>query len=123
MGYSLTFPMPHRQGDIVIVPFPFTDLSGQKQRPAIVISSDEVNFKSEDLILANITSQIRNDNFSFFLDNSYLSAPLPKDSEVRCNKIFTADKSIIRKTISRLLPEHLENLVEKITLDIIGHSA
>jgi len=49
---------PFRQGDVLLVPFPFTDQSGHKQRPACVISGDAYNRTHLDVILAPITSQV-----------------------------------------------------------------
>jgi mRNA interferase MazF len=46
-------------GDVILVPFPFTDLSTKKQRPAVVISSNRYNTERPDLILLAITSQVR----------------------------------------------------------------
>jgi mRNA interferase MazF len=48
-----------RQGDVLLVPYPFTDQSGSKQRPAVVLSGDAYNRTHPDVILAPITSQIR----------------------------------------------------------------
>ncbi len=53
---SMTF---FRQGDILLVPYPFTDQSGSKQRPAVVLSGAAYNRTHPDVILAPITSQIR----------------------------------------------------------------
>lgn len=50
----------YSQGDILLVPFPFTDQSGSKQRPAIVLSADRYNQTHPDVILAPITSQVTN---------------------------------------------------------------
>ena len=44
------------RGDIVLVPFPFTDLTDQKRRPALVVSPDA--FDPEDLVLCAITSRL-----------------------------------------------------------------
>ncbi len=49
----------YRQGDVLLVPYPFTDQSGSKQRPAVVLSGDKYNQTHIDVILAPITSQIR----------------------------------------------------------------
>ncbi len=48
----------YRQGDVFLVPFPFTDQSGTKQRPAVVLSGSEYNQNHLDIILVPITSQI-----------------------------------------------------------------
>lgn len=46
-------------GEVVLVPFPFTDQTTSKQRPAIVVSSTEYNSNRPDLILMAVTSQVR----------------------------------------------------------------
>ena len=47
----------YRRGDVVLVPFPFTDFQTTKQRPAVVVSPDALNQTRADLVLAAITSQ------------------------------------------------------------------
>ncbi len=51
--------MTLRFGDVIVVPFPFTDQTTIKRRPAVVISSDRYNLERPDLILMAITSQLR----------------------------------------------------------------
>jgi mRNA interferase MazF len=46
------------KGDIVVIPFPFSDLSGSKKRPALVLA----NLQGDDIILCQITSQQIKDN-------------------------------------------------------------
>jgi mRNA interferase MazF len=46
-------------GDVILVPFPFTDQSGLKRRPAVVVSSAEYNARRQDLVIMAVTSQIR----------------------------------------------------------------
>ena len=50
--------MAYRQGDIVLVSFPFTDLTSSKRRPTLVLSPDPFNAAGEDLVLAAVTSHI-----------------------------------------------------------------
>jgi mRNA interferase MazF len=50
--------MTLQRGDVVLVPFPFTDLTRQKARPAVVISSERVNATSADVILVAISSKL-----------------------------------------------------------------
>ncbi len=47
-----------RRGTVVLVPFPFTDLSAVKRRPALVISSDQYNQATGDIIILQITSRV-----------------------------------------------------------------
>ena len=46
-------------GDVVLVPFPFTDQSGTKKRPAVVVSSQGYNANRRDIVIMAITSQVR----------------------------------------------------------------
>jgi mRNA interferase MazF len=48
-------------GDVVLVPFPFTDQSTAKKRPAVVVSSDRYHRERQDLIILAVTSQVRNE--------------------------------------------------------------
>jgi len=48
----------YKKGEIVLVPFPFSDRSKMKKRPAVVISSDDYNKQSYDIIIMAITSRI-----------------------------------------------------------------
>jgi len=50
--------MPFQRGDVLLVPFPFSDLSATKVRPAVVVSSLTYHAAEPDLILAAITSQL-----------------------------------------------------------------
>jgi mRNA interferase MazF len=50
--------MIYRHGDVVLVPFPFTDLTSIKQRPAVVVSSEFYHQHEPDLIIAAVTSQV-----------------------------------------------------------------
>jgi len=102
------------QGDIVLLPFPYTDLSSSKKRPAIILSKDSVN--KNCFIVAAVTSVIRNDVFSFSLPPADLSSPLPKPSEARTNLIFTAHPSLILKKVSSVKKTallRLSNLVKE----------
>jgi mRNA interferase MazF len=51
--------MPYDFGDVVVVPFPFTDQTASKQRPAVVISGRTYNSSKPDIVIMAITSQLR----------------------------------------------------------------
>lgn len=81
------------KGDVVIVPFPFFDLSSSKRMPALVIA----NLPGEDIILCQVNSKLLKDEFSIaLLDSDFITGSLKQDSNIRPNRIFTASKSIIR---------------------------
>lgn len=102
------------QGEILIVPFPFTDLSGIKQRPVLVISKTEDNKKSEDIITCGITSYLRDIKHSILIDNEDLIAgKIPKRSRIKLDKLFTIEKSIVKKKIAKLNKESLDKVREE----------
>lgn len=89
------------KGDVVIIPFPFSDLSGSKRRPAFVIAS----LPGDDIILCQITSKIRKDKFSITLSfTDFTSGTLPVESYIRPNRIFTADNKIILRKAGSTKP-------------------
>jgi len=99
------------KGDIVVIPFPFSDLSGSKRRPALVIADIE----GEDVILCQITSVARNDNYAVPIDSSdFESGSLPVKSFVRPNKIFTASRRLILYATCRLQPETMHTITAAI---------
>ena len=87
------------KGDIVVIPFPFSDLSGSKKRPALVLA----NFRNDDILLCQITSQQSNDTSALALNSTdCISGSLPVDSFIRPLRIFTADKNIILRKVGKI---------------------
>ena len=90
----------YRQGDIVLVSFPFTDLTSTKRRPALVISPDSFNATGEDLVLATITSHVTDDPKSVHLSGADFSEGwLPKKSIVKTTKLFTIHSPCMIHTV------------------------
>lgn len=99
------------KGDVVIVPFPFSDLSRSKRRPAFVIN----NLPSNDILLCQITSKDGKDKFSIPLNGSdFVSGGLPIISNIRPNKLFTADKGIIIRKAGSTTKELSTKVIETI---------
>ncbi len=95
----------YKQGDVILVPFPFTDLTTVKQRPALILSANWFNASRNDCVVAAITSQIPPDlqPDEYRLSASDLRAGgLPKPSLVRLGKLFTMSKSLFRKHLGTL---------------------
>lgn len=103
------------KGDVVVVPFPFSDLTQAKRRPALVVSTLE----GDDLILCQITSQTIRDNYAISVtDKDFEMGGLKQPSNVRPNRLFTADNSIILYRVGGLKGPKLNEIIEKI-IDII----
>ena len=99
------------QKDIVIVPFPFTDLSSAKQRPVLILSTNEYNKKGQDVITCGITSNLDNNEHSILIDNSSLTeGSIPVKSRIKVDKIFTISKMLVRKKIAKLKDQAFENV-------------
>ena len=97
------------KGDVIVLPFPFSNLSKSKKRPALVVA----DIQGDDIILCQITSEARVDNYSIVLANDdFKSGSLNLTSMIRPNRLFTADRSIILYKIG-LLKESKIKEVEK----------
>lgn len=93
--------MNYKKWEIVLVPFPFTDLSTSKKRPALIVSPNEYNAKL-DIVIAFITSKLDLENrIGDYKIQEWKKANLPKPSMIRM-KFATIDKSVIIKKLGRL---------------------
>lgn len=103
------------KGDIIVLPFPFSDLTQSKKRPALVIAELE----GDDLILCQITSQEVKDKYAVSIDeDDFETGTLKRKSNVRPNRIFTADRHIILYRLGHLKSEKINKVIEKI-VDIL----
>ena len=95
------------KGSIVIIAFPFSDLSGSKRRPALVVA----DWGGADVILAQITSVAHKDIFSVDLnDKDFSSGRLKKESFIRRNKLFTADKATLLRSVGTLSVQKIKEI-------------
>ena len=105
-------------GDILLVPFPFTDQTSTKKRPTVVISSDKYNSQKPDLIIMAITSQFNaSANFGEIIITDFKSAGLFKSSVIKL--ITTIEKNLIIRKLGKLQQSDLDNLRRAIQL-ILG---
>jgi mRNA interferase MazF len=89
-------------GDIVLVPFPFTDQTAAKRRPAIVVSSDAYHRDRRDVILMAVTSQARPGlGFGESAVESWKDAGLLKPSVVK-PILATVDRVLILRKLGTL---------------------
>ena len=96
------------KGDIVVIKFPFSDLTGAKRRPALVLS----DLEGSDIILCQITGRVKADKYSIKLDyDDYTNGSLKVESIVCCNKLFTADKNAILYSACKISSAKMDEVV------------
>lgn len=101
-------------GTVVLVSFPFSNLKGQKIRPALVLACVEFN----NLILCQITSKPYSSKTAIRLELSDFSkGELPVVSFVRPDKLFTADSTIVKKIAGKVTKNKKQEII-KIVRDI-----
>lgn len=105
----------YKQRDIVLVPFPYSDLSAVKKRPVLVVSNNKYNNNFEDVLVCVITSNQFLDSYSVELENEDLEVGvLPEKSVVKSHKLFTIHKDKIVKKFSVVTESYFEKVTTKI---------
>jgi mRNA interferase MazF len=86
------------QRDIILIHFPFSDLSGIKVRPALVISKNSYNDYHPDVIVLALTSNLSKSSFKVYVENKDLeTGNLPVKSAIRVDKPFSiAQKKVLK---------------------------
>jgi len=102
------------QGDLVLLSYPFSNLEERKVRPALIISNNLFNKKSDDCIMVPLTSVIKNEPYSIIISQENLeSGKLLKLSRIRVDKIFSVEKNLINLKIGRLNKETFEKVKQE----------
>jgi mRNA interferase MazF len=107
--------MKYKKGDIVIIKFPFTDLSNAKKRPALVISNEIVN-QTGDYLMVQITSKEKTDLLSLPIAKTdfTVNKELPLKSFIRLHKIFLLNESLIIGKATAVKKPFLDKVVDKV---------
>ena len=105
------------KGDIVVVNFPFSDLTESKKRPALILKK----ISGTDLILCQITSNSYQSSEEVIITNDFLSkGKLKKHSYVRFTKLFTADTSLIQYKLGKVNNNKLTEILNKLNEYLIS---
>lgn len=108
------------QGEILLVPFPFSDQSGRKVRPVIVLSNNNFNEHSEDVLVVGMTSNISKDSYTLNLDNRDLtSGKLITKCCIKVENILKIDNDLIIKKIGKIKEEKIDE-IRKLLIHIIN---
>src|SRR3989338_3787510 len=94
-----------KRKDIILVPFPYSDQRGSKNRPALVISADKFNETSPDVIACAITSNTANAPYTVLIRREDWKEGLYSESCVKAASILTIDRRLVLKKIGRLSSE------------------
>lgn len=99
------------KGEAVVIPFPFSNLKEFKKRPALVLA----DLGGEDVILCQVTSMANKDKYSIALtEKDFEKGMLHIPSNIRPNKLFTADKGIILKSVGVIKKEKFAEIIRMI---------
>jgi len=105
------------KGDVVVLPFPYSDLSAAKKRPALVVAS----LDGDDVILCQITSQSISDKYGIPLNTfDFEGGGLKHPSNIRPNRLFTADERIVSYRAGGIKNDKLQAVLQRIIQIIAG---
>jgi mRNA interferase MazF len=103
-------------GEIVLISFPFSDLSQTKQRPVLVLSKKDHNDSSGDFVCCGITSNLDNKKHSILLDkNEMYEGSIPKTSRIKFGKIFTLEKTLTKKRLGKINDKKLKQVQQSLS--------
>jgi mRNA interferase MazF len=110
--------MSFKLGTVILIPFPFSDLTGLKQRPALVISSEESQQETNQVICMMITSAkpVYSTDYNLI---SWQESGLLKPSIIKVNRVFTINKDLVKRELGEL-PRKRE-LNRSITLSCLSN--
>ncbi|MCC5833910.1 MAG: type II toxin-antitoxin system PemK/MazF family toxin [Opitutales bacterium] len=97
--------------DVVVVPFPFTDRTSTKRRPALVLSVEDFHRKTGHLVLAMITSAAHSSWANDVVLQEWKRIGLPHASIVR-SKLFTLDERLVLRRVGALEPVDREQVID-----------
>jgi mRNA interferase MazF len=97
--------------EIVLLPFPFTDLSAGKRRPVLVPKASN---SQGDFVVAQITSQLHHHPSVRLVPDDFELGSMPKPSIVRTDKIFTLNESLVARRIGRLRKTSFQPILDAI---------
>ena len=109
-----------KQQDIVWIRFPFSTLTKHKIRPALIVSNNQYNAKSSDVIVCAVTSKLDHTNGIIIDSDDLVEGSLPLKSMIRADKIMQVNKVLIERSFARLhdmqfdkLSNHIYDLVRR----------
>lgn len=115
------------RGDVVLVDYPFSDRTGSKVRPCVVVQCDSNNARLDDTIVALMTSTTRHvlgSSTEFVILSQTADgrhAGLLTDSAIQCQNLLTVDRRFIRRRVGSI-PPHLMGQIDDCLKSALGIS-
>lgn len=106
--------MPLRS-DIVLLPFPFSDLTSEKLRPVLVLKPSN---GQGDFIAAQITARTHHRPSLPLLPADFELGGVPKPSVVRPDKVFTLNRTLVVRRVGRLKPCAMARTIQQICQEL-----
>ena len=108
--------MMYKPGDLVGIPFPYSDMTTTKRRPVLVVTAPD---RHGDFMGLAVTSVVTKESAMAIDSGDMAVGTLPQKSWIRYDKLFTLHSDIIAKTYGSLRPESLHSVI-KCLCDYIG---
>ncbi|MDD4251157.1 MAG: type II toxin-antitoxin system PemK/MazF family toxin [Candidatus ainarchaeum sp.] len=102
------------QKEIILFPCPYSDFSGNKIRPGIILSNNSYNQNNQDILIAPITTKYKNNYSLKITKENLINGRIAHDSEIRTDKIMPINKSIIITQIAITTDEILILIINKL---------
>tara|TARA_Y100000310_G_C20027771_1_gene510391 strand:+ start:78 stop:422 length:345 start_codon:yes stop_codon:yes gene_type:complete len=105
----------NKQRDLLLVPFPFSDQSGKKVRPVVIISNNSFNEEGEDVLVVGVTSNIIRDQYTIQLTNKDLEeGKLLTTSFMKAENLLKIEKDLIIKKIGKIKKQKFKEVMNGI---------
>jgi mRNA interferase MazF len=103
-----------KQKEIYLVPFPFSNLSNKKVRPVLILSNNDYNKKSQDIIVCAITRNLDSKYSKSIHEKDLSEGQILENSFVKYQNICFIDKALFIKKIAKISNSYFEDIKSKI---------
>jgi len=107
-----------KPGELILIPFPYSDLSAKKKRPVLALTGED---KHGDFIALAITSVKTAENVIHIESNILDHGSLPKPSWIRTDKIFTLSSENLLKSFGKLNQQGMQKVLDQLC-EFVGHN-
>lgn len=106
-------------GEVILVPFPFSDLSGAKKRPALVLADIEGGHEVICLMLTSV--EMKWEKYEYNIAH-WKEAGLLKPTVARIHRLFTLHRNMVNKKLGRLAEEDYIIIIRRV-IDLLANKA